>query len=73
MGGELERQRRRWERKMKGSLITGGITGNFCEPFALTVGKSTSRVALENELRKSRFCELQPEEARSFGLAFDFS
>ena len=59
--------------KRSGTLITRGIAGNFCEPFALTVGKSTSRVAVENELQKSRFCEVQPEEARSFGLAFDFS
>ena len=59
--------------KRSGTLITRGIAGNFCEPSALTAGKRTSRVAVENELQKSCFRESRGLEAHSFGLAFDFS
>jgi hypothetical protein len=47
VGGKKERT---------GTLISSCIAGNFAERFALTAAKSTPRVAVENELRKSSFC-----------------
>ena len=59
--------------KRRGTPISGGIAGNFYETSTLTAGKSTSRVAVENELQKSCFCGSRGLEAHPFGLAFDFS
>jgi len=52
----------------RGMPISGGIAGNFCETSALTAGKSTPRVAVENELQKSCFCGSRGLEAHPFGL-----
>jgi len=52
--------------KRRGTPICGGIAGKFCETSALTAGKSTSRVAVENELQKSCFCGSRCLEAHPF-------
>lgn len=46
VGGKKERN---------GTLISGGIAGNFAERIVLTAAKNTPRVAVENKLRKSSF------------------